>query len=347
MSKGSVLMIISKYNGVGGADVVMNNLCSGLKHLGYETAIGAFSFATNPPGNIEKVYLKKFRSLSGTTNKNFDIIHIHQPKMIYFSFLDKNPIVFHYHGANGKIQELNLKIAMSFFKNHISRIISVSYTGLNQMQNILGNISADVVYNGVDTAFYNTDLPKPYSKGEPQLLFVGNLYHTKKVGRLIDAMHRILELYPNAHLQVVGYGDDYDILKRRIKAKQLEKNVELVGRISKDELRLRYSSCDVYVSTSFFEVCPVPPIEAMACGKPLLLSDISPHNEMIEFSKAGLTFSFSDDQHFCNQLEKVYNNKQSFGISARKFAENNNWSIVCKKVARIYDEILGLDVGRN
>ena len=252
MSKGSILMVISKYNGVGGADVVMNNLCSGLKHLGYETAIGAFSFTTNPPDNIEKVYLKKFRSLSSIGCKNFDIVHIHQPKMIYFSLLTKNPIVFHYHGANGKIQEMNLKIIMSFFKNRISKIISVSYSGLNQMKKILGNISADVVYNGVDTDFYNINLSKPYSMGVPQLLFVGNLYPTKNVGTIIDLMHRILEQYPNAHLQVVGYGKDYNKLKHKIDEKQLKNSVELVGRISKDELRLRYLSCDVYVSASVF-----------------------------------------------------------------------------------------------
>ena len=64
---------------------------------------------------------------------------------------------------------------------------------------------------------------------------------------------------------------------------------------------------------------------------------------MIEYSKAGLTFSFSDSQNFCDQLEKVYKNKQSLGISARRFAEHNNWSTASKKVADIYEKILDLD----
>ena len=83
---------------------------------------------------------------------------------------------------------------------------------------------------------------------------------------------------------------------------KLEKNVELTGRIDSDELKFRYSSCDVYVSASTFEVCPVPTLEAMACGKPLVLFDIEPHREMIEISNAGKIFSF----------EKIANNNTKY-----------------------------------
>jgi len=67
--------------------------------------------------------------------------------------------------------------------------------------------------------------------------------------------------------------------------KNLENKVELTGRIKDDELKLRYSSCDLYISASTFEVCPVPTLEAMACGKPLVLYSIQPHEEIIKNSK--------------------------------------------------------------
>ena len=85
----------------------------------------------------------------------------------------------------------------------------------------------------------------------------------------------------------------------------------------------------------------LPPLEAMACGKPVILSEIPAHREILETSKAGLAFSLS-----CNNLcigeriKEVYDNKRSFSSAARKFAEINDWSVVCHKVARIYNEIL-------
>ena len=96
---------------------------------------------------------------------------------------------------------------------------------------------------------------------------------------------------PNIHLQIVGDGENFDTLKNLIQDKNLEKQIELLGKKEHDDLKFYYSSCDLYISASTFEVCPVPPIEAMACGKPLLLFDIEPHVEIINASKAGKIFS--------------------------------------------------------
>lgn len=339
MSKGCILMVVSKYRGVGGAEIVINNLCTHLNKLGYKTAIGAFTFAEDPPDNIEKVKLHRFAALSLANTKKFDIIHIHEGKMIYYCLFGRRRVLFHYHGANGFLQQLNLQLAMKLCRNRLSRIISVSYSGLEDLKNLLGDVGVDVIYNGVDIDFYNVSLHGPYKKGEPQLLFVGNLYPTKNVEKLIEAMSKIVEIFPKAHLQVVGHGAHYQRLEEKIKEKKLENKVELVGKVSNEELRLRYSSCDVYISASTFEVCPIPPLEAMSCGKPLALSDINPHKEMIKASNAGLTFSL-DDSDMLTKIQKVYENRKSYSSAGRMFAEKNNWSEVSKKITKIYDDIL-------
>ena len=154
-------MVVRKYPADFGHTTVINNLCIGLKKLGYDTAIGAFSFESDPPNSIPKIQLKKSNLLfSGIDKLGFDIIHTHQAFPNYFLLLKKSskPVILHYHGASNLVQRINFKISMAIFKNRFSKIISVSKSGISQMKNMLGDISAEVVYNGVDCTFYHPSL---------------------------------------------------------------------------------------------------------------------------------------------------------------------------------------------
>jgi glycosyltransferase involved in cell wall biosynthesis len=342
MKKRSVLMVVAKYPATYGHTTVINNLCAGLNKMGYRAAIGAFSFDEEPPFNIEKVKLSKKKLLTeGVKYLDFDIIHPHQARVMYYLLFKKptKPIVFHYHAAATKIQEINLTLMMALYKKRISKTICVSQKALNHLQGLTGKCDAIIIYNGSDTNFYNPNLPKPYKKGEPQLLFVSVLRRYKNAGALVDAMPKLLRKYPKAHLQIVGAGEDYDRLKEKIKQLALENNIEMTGKVTDEELRLRYSSCDLYISASTNEHCPVPTFEAMACGKPLVLSELESHIEIVNASKAGLTFSFSDSSDICRKIDEVYKNEKVYSEHALKFSRNYDWSNICKQVASVYDQI--------
>lgn len=341
MIKGKILMVMRQYHGVRGHDIVINNICSGLDKIGYETYIGAFSFIQDPPKNLKKIKLNKINLFSQIIDGiKFDVIHSHETSMNYYSIFNKAPFVFHYHGANGLLQKFNLKLSLLLCKNNISQIISVSNSASNHLKHIANDIPIDVIYNGVDTSFFNSNLPQVSRKGDPQLLFVGNLHPHKNVGKIIDAMSLIIEQFPSAHLQIVGDGDEYVHLQQKIKNKQLENQVELVGQLDQNELRLRYSSCDVYVSASSLEAHPVPIFEAMACGKPVVLSAIPAHKELVTISKAGKTFSTNNIFEIRDKVNEVYSLRNNLGKASRQFVEKYDWSLVCKKISRIYDKII-------
>ena len=229
---------------------------------------------------------------------------------------------------------------MLLCKRKISRIITISNTVIEQIESSVKNIPTDIIYTGVNTKFYNTNLPVNNKKGNPQLLFVGVLYSHKNLKAIIHSMPKIIDEFPKVHFQIVGDGEEYVQLKTLIKMKKLENNIELLGRISDDELKSRYASCDIYISASTHEMLDLPAIEVMACGKPVVLSDIPVHKELINASKAGRTFSLEDKSDIISKIKEVYADKETLNIQARNFAEQNDWSNVCKKVSDIYQKII-------
>lgn len=338
----SVIMIVAKYPATHGHTSVINNLCLELKNLGYNTAIGSFQFKKDPPKGIQKVKLSKLKLLlHGISCLDFDIVHSHQTQVNYFLLTQKpkKPILFHYHGASNNIQKINFKISMFLHRKKFSKILSVSKAGITQMKKLNKKISADVLYNGVNTQFYHTDLSTPFKKGNPQLLFVSALRNYKKSDFLVSSMTTILKKFPKAHLQIVGDGESLPKLKSMIEQQNLCQNVELAGKITDEELRLRYSSCDLYLSASTFEVCPVPTLEAMACGKPLILYGIEPHKEIIDISGAGLIFYKHNSTELCEKIEQILTQKTNFSNAAIDFAQKVSWHNICRQLSKIYENL--------
>jgi len=334
-------MLISKYHGYGGSDSVINHLCEGLNKLGYQTSIGAFSFQSEPPQKTKKIKLNRFQKIPEIIDgKEIDIIHSHQTLMNYYSLFSKKPFIFHYHGSNGFLQEKNLKLSMLISNKKIKKIIAVSNAATEQLKKIVGISNAKVIYNGVDIKKYNPDLPKPFKMGTPQLLFVGNLYPTKNVKFIVKSMKKILEDFPKAHLQIVGGGTEFENIKSQINKYNLEKQIELVGRVSNEELPLRCSSCDIYMSASKFETFGLPIIESMACGKPAILSNIPPHKELVEKSNAGILFENNDVPSMKEGIKQIISNYETYSNNSRKFAEKYDWLEIAKNVSKIYEQIM-------
>jgi glycosyltransferase involved in cell wall biosynthesis len=339
-------MITSKYRKTGGHESVMNNLSVHLSQLGYKVSIGSYSFEAEPPLGISKVRLHRFANFFDSfAHMDNGIIHSHQTQMNYYSLIAKQPFLFHYHGISSRIQEWNLKICFAMLKRHITKSISVSNSAADQMLNMVGKIPSEVIYNGVDTKLFRPNKARPFKKGDPQLLFVGNLFEYKNIMRLVDLMPSLLRKYPNAYLAIIGHGKQYRNIKSRIEHMGLSQNVELLGQVRHEELPPHYASCDAYVSASSLESFDLPSLEAMASGRPVALSDISSHTEIVKTSNAGRLFSLSDDQSIINCIEEVYQKRQSLGDAALKFAVKHDWSSVAKKVSGIYDQITNTALG--
>ncbi|MFN8438201.1 MAG: glycosyltransferase family 1 protein [Cytophagales bacterium] len=145
-----------------------------------------------------------------------------------------------------------------------------------------------VSYNGYDDARFK----KTYSIARvntPYALFVGNVKPHKNLKLIVEAF-RILKNESSLPIQlkIVGKKDgfitgDTDVVKK-IAEYGLERDVIFTGKISQIDLVSYYQNAQFLIFPSTYEGFGLPPLEAMACGTPSIVSDIPVLNELYKGS---------------------------------------------------------------
>ena len=136
----------------------------------------------------------------------------------------------------------------------------------------------------------------------PLVLGVGTLEPRKNHLGLIKAFHQTQSEKTNRPAMLAlagGQGWLYEETKQLVADLKLEKKVRFLGRVSDLELAVLYSMADVFAFPSFFEGFGVPPLEAMACGAPVVTSNTSSLPEVV--GDAALTV----DPHNIDELAKA------------------------------------------
>ncbi|MEW2299071.1 glycosyltransferase family 4 protein [Streptomyces sp. NPDC006655] len=133
-----------------------------------------------------------------------------------------------------------------------------------------------VVPNGIDTAHFTPGHPTPdeRSTGAPLVVCVGRLCRQKGQDLLLRAWPEVLRRVPGARLALVGDGPDRDALRRLAPA-----SVEFTGAVA--DARPWYRAADLVVLPSRWEGMALAPLEAMACGRPVLVTDVDGARESL------------------------------------------------------------------
>lgn len=153
-------------------------------------------------------------------------------------------------------------------------------------------IPLEVIPMGVDITKFNPRKKDLKIKEEenikgPFLLFVGRLSPEKGINTLIDAIPKVIKIYPSAKLIIVGDGTIKEELNKKVKSMKLDQNIIFKGWIIQKELPRYYATADVFVSPSLKEGSPVAWIESLACGTPIIVGDISISKEIVSEAKIG------------------------------------------------------------
>lgn len=165
-----------------------------------------------------------------------------------------------------------------------------------------------VIYEAAGEEFYpDPDRAAADALGASRfILYAGQLQPRKNIIRLIEAFASVHSEYPDVSLVLVGVMRDEEYrreVQSVIAKRGIEGAVVFTGRVSDSALRQLYSTTECFVYPSLFEGFGLPPLEAMRCGAPVVVSNASSLPEVV--GDAGVTIDPLDGEALTNALMRV------------------------------------------
>lgn len=200
----------------------------------------------------------------------------------------------------------------------------------------------DVIPNGVDVHYFHPNGRQPGrldAHDPPRLLFLGRLDPRNGLETLLEAMPHVLRRYPGTVLTVVGDGP----LRARYErlAAPLGSAVRFVGRIY-DERPDYYGRTDLYLAPTRRASFGITLLEAMACGAPVVASDLDGHRFVVGESGAGRLLEPDRPTRWADAIVGLLGNvpqRARMRGQALDRASEFAWSGVAERVLGIYRRV--------
>lgn len=213
-----------------------------------------------------------------------------------------------------------------------------------------------VINNGA-----NTDIFKPLDKkhvrdrlkldnSKKYICFVGNLAAWQGVEFLVYSAPYILEKCPDVRFLVVGDGAMKDKLLDIASEIGVSDKFTFTGRIPYEDVPLYINAADVCVApfikdrNSKIGLSALKTYEYLACGKPIVASNIPGVKELIDLSGGGISVPSEDPRELANSVVKLISDQKmrdTMGEQGRKYViENHSWDGVARKILDICHEII-------
>lgn len=206
-----------------------------------------------------------------------------------------------------------------------------------------------VIYHGRSTLFrpdldYNRlqEIKKKYGLGE-FILYISNIYQYKNFWELIKAFSLIKdEVNPDLKLALVGKSFDNrytESLKALVSSEKMEDRVIFFGYIPYEEVPFLYVLCKLFVYPSTCESFGMTLVEAMACGSPILASNIEPMPEICQ--DAAIYIDPYNPQDIAEKIQTTLTNDTLIRDLKRlslKRASYFSWEDTAKKTLQVFEK---------
>lgn len=364
----------------GGTGRVCLENARGLAQLGHQVEVYSARGPATETGTVDGVTVHWLPSVARVGNApltpgllrigTHDVVHLHYPyvfgqELIWaHSFARRTCLVITYHqdlildGLMDRAVRAHHRVVGHAILRGAARVIvtSLDYGRSSRVAPLMARDTGQVVEvaNGVDASrfvpgFDATRIRNRYgwSSDDQVVLFVGGLdtpHYFKGVEYLIRAVSKVAD--PRVRLLVVGEGD----LRPRYEALAadlgLGTRAAFAGKVSDDELPLHYAACDVAVlpSVTRGEAFGIVLIEAMACGKPVIASNLPGVRSVVDHEVNGLLVPPGDSDELMAAISTLIGAPEArlrMGENGRRKVEARyDWPPIIRHLESVYAEAL-------
>ncbi|MDI1354706.1 MAG: glycosyltransferase [bacterium] len=161
---------------------------------------------------------------------------------------------------------------------------------------------------------------------------------------LIRSFANLHKKYRFLKLLIVGEGSEEAKLKLLVEEQQLSKSVVFTGRIPFADVNRYYNMLDVLVNISEYESFGVSVAEAMACGKPVVVTNVGGLNEIVKDNSVGLKVEVRNMEQTSEAIELLISDEKTYheiSANARKhISEHYNWKNNLDQMMAIYTDLI-------
>ncbi|MDE3074678.1 MAG: glycosyltransferase family 4 protein [Chloroflexota bacterium] len=196
-----------------------------------------------------------------------------------------------------------------------------------------------VIYLGVDPSFV-PDASGPSPLERPYVLYLGGLDRRKNVGAALAAFRAIAPSFPNLVLTIVGEprSGSSRFPDLRPLAAPLGDRVRFLGWVSEEQKLRLYQHAELFVYPSLYEGFGLDPLEAMACGCPVVCSDASSLPEVV--GDAALLAPVGDPSALAEAMRQALEDPEPLRRRGPEQAAKFTWRRCADETVQVYRSVL-------
>lgn len=272
----------------------------------------------------------------------YNLIYVHYPThslppILFFPFLKNTKVVLNFHGSDinleSKLSTLFLKY-FSLIKPYVKLVIVPSDI-------FKGDILKKIQYNNIlvspsggipDFFYHDYDSPKTVKTQNLRFIFISSIIESKGIFTLIDSV-KLLYQKNGVELDLTIYGSgNANLLQTKIS--ELKK-IKYMGVANNHNLPKIFSNFDVLIFPTKRESLGLIGIEALACGIPVIASDIPIIKSYVKHNFNGLLFESENSRDLMNKIDYLLKNPDEY----RRLKSNSRNSVLDFKQSKIAKDL--------
>ena len=270
--------------------------------------------------------------------------HLFAAPAIWIGWLRGIPVVLNYRG--GEIEEF-FERSFHWVRPSLNRVaVVIVPSGYTAEVFRRRGFDVRIVKNIIDTErFMPTDRrSRLRTTNGPHLLVTRNLEPIYDIHTALHVLQRVSRVYPEARLTVCGSGPDKAALLRLASELGVSNAVTFAGNTDNDSIAELYRSADVLLNTSLADNMPVSVLEALACGVPIVSTNVGGVPYLVTHEKTALLTAPRDDKAMAEAILSLVRNPElsrSLVTAGLNQIQDYTWSKVKQNLLPVYDSVVG------